>query len=216
MSRPWELQDVGVPSLLLLTALTLGGRRVWGRAVSSVSFDINNSVVELSWQNRVCGEAGETGAETVITRNLGRDWVISETLAESWLAFPCHQKPSFKQNVCVFILQLLVVPTKQGAGTAALRLASERGAQRLMCRVEKALLGPTVVPEVPTSREQASCASVRVRLWRQPDWSPCLGSSGCVTLGDLCHFSKPQFLQLWNGDQHSVYHRWGMWDLGRW
>ena len=49
------------PQLALahLTALTLGGPRVWGRNVSSVSSDINSSVAELSWQNRVCGEAGE-------------------------------------------------------------------------------------------------------------------------------------------------------------
>lgn len=76
-------------TLPILTTITLWGLKIWGRAGSSANFDINNSVMGdfLTKQGlRWGGEAGETGAEAVITRNPCRDWVISETLPEFCLA----------------------------------------------------------------------------------------------------------------------------------
>lgn len=88
--RNWELggREVGFPAWLCLSWLLSpfeGSRSGAGlAALQTLTLTIQSR--ETSWQNRVCGEVGETGAEAVITRNPCRGWVTSETLPEFCLA----------------------------------------------------------------------------------------------------------------------------------
>lgn len=116
-----ESQDIGVPSFScppwLLSPSEDSGS---GEGLSALSAFI---LIIQSWscldKTGSAVRRGETGAETVITRNLGRAWVISAKHFQNpdW-PFPVIRSQFQAENVCVFVLRLLVVPTKQGTRTA--------------------------------------------------------------------------------------------------
>lgn len=208
--RNWELggREVGFPAWLCLSWLlspSEGSRSGAGlAALQTLILTIQSW--ETSWQNRVCGEAGETGAEAVITRNPCRDWVISKTLPEFCLVSTLSRSQVSSR-----------MSTSCPLAPCSSCLAGDRDTQnQIGCRVQRkwfveenrpmsAHTGPSALNS-PTgfyTGGQHSCVN-HSQTWCPKD-HVCPGFSGYVALGNLCHLTEPQFLQLWNEDLNNIY-----------